>query len=227
MKVISSHSGTVALAVSADDVTPHAGVMSRDLISFISSTYNFAVTPMIPEGVPPFAIQTFTFQSGALSDGNNQIPIFQLNIVPNGDIIFARDTDAADKVMNDFTARLVSTFGYRFEGAQARRIYQSALVVEFEDGIESFIEALAKIEGILNSKMSRADAPFKIKKLGFGYGDPTATIVPTVEGIENSDFLLERRANEPYSKNRYFCTAPTRTEEFIKILETIEASFRE
>jgi hypothetical protein len=226
MKFIAHQTGTVALSVSADDVMPAGGVMSRDVISVVKSRYEFSVAPIIPEGVPGFAIPSFTFQSGALVQENRTIPIFQLSIIPNGDIVSAPDTDTAEIVMDDFTNLLDTTLGYKFSQVQGRRVYQSTIVIEFEDGLESFIEPLVRIEKILDAEMPKGTTPFKIKKIGFGHGDPTQVIAPTLEAIENSDFLIERRAREPYSKNRYYSSAPTTTAEHLRILRKIEDAFR-
>jgi hypothetical protein len=43
-----------------------------------------------------------------------------------------------------------------------------------------------------------------------------------METIENSDFAIERRGDEPYSENRYFCSAPVSTPKHIRILEMLE-----
>ena len=71
----------------------------------------------------------------------------------------------------------------------------------------------------------RAYLPFEIKRLAFGGGDvpnPQMQLQPTIEAIERSDFLMERRAGAPYEVNRYFCAAPIKTAEHIKVLELIE-----
>ena len=68
----------------------------------------------------------------------------------------------------------------------------------------------------------RAYLPFEIKRLAFGGGDvpnPQMQLQPTIEAIERSDFLMERRAGAPYEVNRYFCAAPIKTAEHNKVLE--------
>jgi len=71
----------------------------------------------------------------------------------------------------------------------------------------------------------RAYLPFEIKRQAFGGGgvpNPQMQLQPTIEAIERSDFLMERRAGAPYEVNRYFCAAPIKTAEHIKVLELIE-----
>jgi hypothetical protein len=81
------------------------------------------------------------------------------------------------------------------------------------------------IEDILNNEIQRDGAPFKTKRLAFGYGDITqSTPLQSLDEFKNVDFLIERRAGEPYSKNRYFSSAPLRTIDHVRVLEQIEKS---
>jgi hypothetical protein len=226
MKVIVPTHGTVGVHVAADDVLPQPGLMMRDLIEFVAESYRFAVKPQIPANVAPFMVQNFVFQSGELISGDTKLPIVQLAIIPNGDIVTAATTDIADKILEDFMERLDATFGYRFASAEKERAYQSNVVVEFEAGVEEKIEIFRRLEKILEDASLR-EAPFKFKRLAFGSGDIQAIQSSgTIREIENSDFIIERRATEPYSRNRYFCSAPTTTKNHIKVLHEVEKAFR-
>jgi hypothetical protein len=224
MKLISFTHGTVAVHVSVDEVVPKHGVNARDLIDFVATTYQFSDSPVLPPGVPPLAISAFNFQSGVMVTGDDKWPIMQLSIVRNGDIITAATTDIAETVLDDFMKRLDETIGYRFAAAKKRLSYVSNLVIQFDHGIEEKIMAVAKIETLLNREIHRNTPPFKIKRLTFGHGDITQLYVMplAVEAVENADFVIERRSGEPYSDNRYFCSAPVRTQDHLRILEIFE-----
>ena len=223
MRLIASVQGSSLLHVSADDVTPPGGVMARDLIEFVAQTYAFAVKPDIPPGIAPAALPALVFQSGELAHDQGKLPITNLVIVPNGEIVTSRTTDVADLIVNDYVSRLDSKFGYRFAQARQHRTHHSSVVVQFEGGIETRLRALGAIEEILNLHIPRPDVPFKIKRLGFGYGDiPAIPMMFSIDAFDKSDFVIERRASEPYSENRYFCSAPTSTNEHVRILGMIE-----
>lgn len=222
MKLLVPTHGTVGLRVSADDVVPHVGTMTRDILDFVGTSYKFAVKPTIPPGVAPFMVQNYIFQSGELVSGDSKLPIIQLAIIPNGDMVTATTTEIADKIMDDFMERLDATFGFRFATAEKRRVYQSNVVVEFDVLVDEKISAFKKIEQILNGASIRS-APFEIKRLAFGYGDiQQIQSISSIEEIENSDFVIERRSAEPYSRNRYFCSAPVKTSRLIALLQDIE-----
>jgi hypothetical protein len=138
LKVVLETHGTVGVGVSCDDVVPRPGVMMRDLIEFVAATYQFLVKPTIPSGIAPFMAPNYVVL------GENKWPIVQLAIIPNGDIVTAEDTDAADKIMDDFMTRLDETFGYRFATAEKRRVYQSNLVVRFNPGLSEKIDSFKR-----------------------------------------------------------------------------------
>jgi len=162
------------------------------------------------------------FQSGVLETEKERFPISQLVIAGEGGAITSNTTDAADKVLDDVIRCMDTTLRYRFASSKMRRTYYSNVVVQFDSGIEERISVIGKIEEILNKTMARPAMPFKIKRLAFGYGDPTPPTSLAIENFDNADLVMERRAGEPYSENRYFCGGPTRTNDLIEILELIE-----
>jgi hypothetical protein len=225
MKVITSHFGTAAIQVVNDDVAPKRGVITKEMIEFIAERYQFSVKPVIPPQVPPSALQVLPFQSGVLRVGDEKIAVVAIALVVNGDIASGITTEQADKILDDLSENLEQVFGFRYSTATQRRIYQSNITVQFEGPLEARFEGLNRIEAILNREIERPKLPFKTKRLAFGYGD----VIPAeqqsqanLEIIERTDFIIERRAGAAYEDNRYFCTAPLKTAEHIRILELLE-----
>lgn len=228
MNFIISNAGTAAVKVSADDVTPRRGVLARDLIDFAASEYQFSMSPTLPPGVPTAALPVHTHQSGLfVDDDGERYPIVQLSVVGNGEIITAATTDIAEKILNHFIGRLDDVFGYRFASSRQKRVYHSQVVCQIEPSIELRLKEIGIIENLINKHIPRPDMPFKIKRLAFGGGDISPFFMPTsMDAIEHADFIIERRAGEPYSENRYFSSAPLRTAEHLALLEEFEQVFR-
>jgi len=197
--------------------------MMRDIIEFIAQSYQFAVKPQIPPNIPPFMIPIFVFQSGQFVIGDEKLPIIQLAVIQNGDIVTASTTEVADRILDDFMSRMDSNFGYRFgEAVEKTRSYMSSFVVEFDKPLEEKISALKRFEEILNGASIRSE-PFKIKRLAFGSGDiQQLQSISSIDEMKKSDFFIERRVGEPYARNRYFCSAPMKTADHVKLLELIE-----
>lgn len=221
MKLIKTVSGTVCIRVSGDEAVPPLGVDLRQLIDFIATTYQFAVKPQMPQGLIIPINQPLLFQAGVMTKENDKWPITQLVSVQNGDMVTAASTEIADAVLEDYMSQLDKQLGFRFSQAEKRKVYLSGITVEFEKGIESQIRGLAEIEAILGRELKRTD-PFKIKRLAFGWGDPVVPTDLNFQTIESFDFTIERRVDEPYSRNRYISIAPTTLSEHLRILQAIE-----
>src|SRR5271168_1214436 len=221
MRVINSLQGIVALRYSPDDTMPERTVLMRDLISFVGNAYKFSAMPQTPPG--PVIDPVFSFQSGELIVGDRKLAITSITLAVGGTIVAARNTDEADIILDDLVATLDTELGYRIRDNVKRRDYQSNIVVQFEPSLEDQISALLRAERVLNREIPRPNAPFKTKRLAFGFGDPVRPIRPfSLDDIPNSDFVIERRAGEPYEDNRYLCAAPLRTSEHARVLELVE-----
>ena len=221
MKVILSLQGTAALHVSGDEVSPERGIAIRDLITYVKTTYQFSVAPQFPANFPPALMQNIVFQSGVLIVENTKLPLHQLAMLPNGDMVTAQSTDVADAALDDITKRLDADLGYRYSTVTKKeRFYQSEIVVQFDDAIDQRISGLRKIEDILSREIKLPGFLPSLKRLGFGQGDVTQGI--TFELVGKSDFLIERRSGSAYSENRYATSAPLPTAEHIRVLEVLE-----
>lgn len=224
MKLVVSSQGIVAAGISADDVSPERGLLYQDLIQYVGDMYNFAVRPDIPPNIPIQAPPFFLFQQGRFVNNDSAFPVHQLAIFQNGDSVSAMDTDVAEMILDDYTAKLDANFGFRFANKPQKRYYLSSIVVELAHGIGKQIAGLRKIGEILTREIPREGMPFDTKALAFGWGDPAALTLSSPALLERADFTIERRAGEPYERNRYFSSAPVRTSEHVRILELIEAA---
>jgi hypothetical protein len=226
MKVINSLQGIVALRYSHDDTMPERTVLIRDLLSFVGNAYKFSTRPQPPP--TPVVDPVFSFQSGELILGDRKLAITSITLAVGGTVVAARDTDEADIILDDVVTKLDTELGYRIKDNVKRRDYQSNIVVQFDPSLEDQISALLRAEHVINQEIPRPNAPFKTKRLAFGFGDPLRPMMRpfSLDDIFNSDFVIERRAGEPYEDNRYLCAAPLRTAEHARVLEVVEQAMR-
>jgi hypothetical protein len=223
VKIIGAILGTAAVRTSPDDVMPHGGILQRDLAAFSADLYRFNVKPVIQPGMPPAAV--LVFQSGEFMSDEGKIPIIQLAILPDGYAVTTQTTDPANIVLTDFLAQLDSQLGYRFAEASPRRLCASALVAEFSDDFVNRNAAFSVIQETLNRSLNESnDHPYALKRLAFSH-EPNPEIPGILTSINQAvspDFTIERRANEPMARNRFFCTAPTTTTDHERLLKEIE-----
>lgn len=222
MKVITATGGVAAIQASADDMLPRHGVLQKDLIALINREYEFNVSPSIPPGVPPQPI--LIFQSGRFVQEGEKIPIFQINIFPDGVAISAADTNLADVMLEHLISRLDNDLHYRFSETPQMKLYASALVVKFDVEFLEKLTAIRILAGILNETARRPGPAYSLRRLAFSQGSAAESMTfPSVLQAVPPDFFIEPRVDTVSAeRTRYFCGAPVRTSEHVALLERIE-----
>ncbi len=225
MKVVTPVVGKTrdcCLLASNDDTGPVGGVLPRDLIEFVGGLYKFTARPASDAG-PLYQFTRLRREFCQRSRKGKASPFYQIVIGPDGDALLAQNTDLADLIMTDYLARLDKGLGFRFGQANLARSYLSILVVEFD---AAFVERFSLFEAIeqLTSEAIKGDGRrHKLKRLAFGTDAlPDPTGASAVAQFILRDLLIERRAGEPFERNRFFSRAPLRTNEHIRLLEQIE-----
>lgn len=222
-----STGGTASLRVSADDVVPPRGLLHRDMLQFVGDLYGFGDRPVILPNTPPEMLQISTFQQGRyVANDGNIYPVLQLLVFPNGDAVTAQDTNAADLILDHYTSQLDSMLGYRYNSASQIRYYLSNVVVEFEIDIGEKMSIIKTISDLIRKEIPLDHQSFDLKSLKFGNGDVTQIMFTSPDAVLKSDFTIERRSGELYSSNRYFCSAPMKTDDHIRVLRNIESVIR-
>lgn len=221
VRIIASVLGTAAVRVSVDDVLPRRGLLQRDLIAFVADRYRFNIHPSVSPGAPAQPI--LQFQSGEMASEHGTVAINVLGVFPDGDSVTAQDTDLADIVLTDFIAQLDSQFGYRFSELNPPHLYASALVVEFQESFVRRADTINAIQSVVNQTLDPSHQSYRLKRLGFGCDSSNETgPALSVSHILPPDVTIERRANEPMDRNRFFCVAPLTTQEHEGFLRRIE-----
>jgi hypothetical protein len=133
----------------------------------------------------------------------------------------------ADNVLTDFLEQCDEQFEYRYRAANPAHLFASALVVEFSEDFVERATTFNAIQQTINEGLGSPEPPYKLKRIAFGYDSSNEvginlSIPMTVSRALPTDFAIERRAEEPMGRNRFFCLAPLRTSDHIALLEKIE-----
>jgi hypothetical protein len=221
MKLVGTLQGVCIIKFSLEEVSPLSGVQIPKVQSLIQTTYK--AKPMAAITLkPPTAgeFQPVNFGGGQFTDGDNSYAVPQIMIAANGLMVTAQNTEVSGKIMDHLAGLLDSDLDFRLKDADVKRFYVSALVVKFERNFEDYIAPLRAIREIVQSAMGRADG-VAVKRLSLGPSGDAGPFV-TIDSIEVSDFIIERRAGSPFSDNRYFTIAPVTTESHLEMLQRIE-----
>jgi hypothetical protein len=220
MKFINSVSGSVVIRATEDDIIPEKGMGQGDIINCVTGLYNFASRPTVPQGTH-LIFPILAFGDGKLSKDDYTIPIPQLAMIANADVVTAQNTDLAEEVARHFMNKMDELLGFRYSTAPKQLTYLSNIVVEFENVTDS--AAFTMIYNILETYLGK---PRSLKRLFFGEGDvQQQQALSSLESIDKLDFIIERRAGAPYEANRFFCSAPLSTDEHKRALSEIDAAF--
>jgi hypothetical protein len=223
MKLIGYLQGFTALRAKLEEYMPVRGLVHRDLAELVRTRYQFQVFPTLNPGITPPPVMLFS--GGKFSRNSESFAIHQLAMKEDGDIVLATTTEQADQVVEDLVRLLDDNFGYRLSTADKKISHLNNMVVEFDKGIEEYINILAKLANAINE--SRIGKPsFNIKRLTFGQGAILGEASDLLLLVETADFVIERRSGTGYEANRYFCSAPLPTAEHLRLLERIEAIAR-
>ena len=218
MKIIGHMNAAAALRENQEEYAPEKGVVFADLVELVKSTYSFQTFPSAAPGHP--LLPTLTFQGGRFGSGPDSFAITLLVMEAEGDVVLTTTTDQGDLVLNSLVTLLDEKLEYRLAGAIKRRSYISNIVVEFDEGLELYIQKLSAIAEAINR--ARPKLPeFNLKRLAFG-GPNWIPATDQVTTIESAEFLIERRAGTPFGENRFYSSAPMNTADHIRVLTEIE-----
>jgi hypothetical protein len=223
MKLIGPLQGIAAYRKPPEEYQPETGILPHDMIELIRFAYGFHIFPQLQPNTPPPA--STEFQGGRFSANGSSFVINRLIMTLDGDIAIATRTEQADLFIDDLIRLLDENLGFRLRIGNLTKSFVSNVVVEFDNGLEEYLEPLSKMIAVINDARP-GRSPFNIKRLAFGEADTSPPPTDPLIIIERADFVIERRAGRPLEENRYFCTAPMATEDHIRILERIEAIAR-
>jgi hypothetical protein len=223
MKLIGSVQGIAAYRKPQEEYLPEAGIHPNHLWELIRTAYGFNTYPQWQPNTPPPT--TTEFQVGSFSANGHSFVINRLILTLDGDIAIATSTEQANLVLDDLMRLLDENLGFRLRMGKVTKNFVSNVVVEFDKGLEEYLEPISKVISVINGARLRK-TPFNIKRMVFGEMDIFPPATDPLVIIERSDFVIERRVGHPFEENRYFCTAPMQTGDHIHVLEQIEAIAR-
>jgi hypothetical protein len=218
MKLISLEAGRAVNLIVMEEVRPLHGISLRDFIEAIAERYQFSSVP--DPKVAATSSQPTTFKNGEIELNGDKIIIDDLTIYSDGIGVETKHTDKAALVLEDGVAWFSRSFNLRAPMTPVKRAYSSTVIVEFDNPVEQSLKNWNAIQSLLKDAIKKREADdsgLSLTRIVFST-DPT---IPR-EGY-TSTFQLERRADVPYARNRYFCVAPLDTESHLAYLTALDA----
>lgn len=225
MKIIASQEARSVARLPQEDITLPPSFSSRDFIDLVAMTYKFTSFPELTPQWVKQPTRTMTFDLGELVLEDRKITINRLDVYSDAAVVTAQTTEDGDVVL-DSLLTLMKNAGYAIREKSIRRNYISAVIVEFDDGIEAYIQAVKSLEDVV-SKVFRenlgVETPAQVMRIGFAC-DPSQLRGEDLRSV--AELTIERRANYPFDANRYFSSAPLKTSIHFETLLLMERAMR-
>lgn len=232
MKLASSFAARAALQISLEDVGPSHGISLKLFIEEVRERYQFVNAPSLQShqivgqigSGGSLQMSPFVLQQGVFDHDHTMSQITQLEIAPTPNLLAVTtyDTRIADAFLDDLITYLENRFGYRKIIDHSSRTYWSSVIVQFDEPLDKNLGALLEIERLLSTvytSVAETELLVEFERITFS---PDPLKVPAGILPKLTNFVIERRSLRPYSENRFFSTAPLRTEQHITVLEGIE-----
>ena len=215
MKIISNERGRANQKLNPDEVRPVGGYYVPEAIRLLSDRYGFSQSPTLEEARTTGAI----FKDGRLIAGVNKINLFEFGIHSDAIFATAQDTSSADFVLDDALTWAEQAIGLRQPSTALPRLYDNAIVVEFDVDIE---KRLSVFNDLKHSYERMIQELYGEKTLSALYHMAISSDPLTSSLRLATSFSIERRVGSPFSSNRFFSVAPLRTEMHVELLEFLE-----
>src|SRR5580704_19263338 len=146
MNLISSETGQALQLIVMDEARPlSGGVFLPDAVGRVMQRYRFLSTSAAKQTDPN---QPIKFQTGVIHIEGEAFTITTLEVYSDGIIINSRNTDDADKIMDDFIPWAITDLRFREPVTKIPRTYQSQVVVSLDQSLNSFMVRFDNIKAI-------------------------------------------------------------------------------
>lgn len=223
MKLIGILQAVSGVRAKEEEVSSLSSAPVRNIIDGLRARYKFAVNPALgyQQDTPSNMLPQIVLRGGAFESGDEKLSVGQIAITADSILVASDNSERADKIVDDVAAYLSEEFGFRFRGKHMIRRYLTNAVVEFEGGFLESLDVIEKMATLLENLLPKFPGSQQVAFKRLGFGRIPEDLVDW-DHIERGSFTIERRVNEPFSSNRYFCTGPISSSNLIMALENME-----
>jgi len=212
-----------------DEVRPLSGTYFPESARLVTERYGFTVSPAPADALSGGA----KFTGGRLIAGSKHVNIADMTIYSNAvQVTTITNTADSDFVIDDVMSWSISALGFRRPMTIFPRMYESALIVEFEKDTSALIEGLNILSNSYREQFANLynlDAPTALVSIGIGIDPLVAArhLPPPIPTLLKTEFGLVRRTNILYESERFFAVGPLKTDTHRQLLEQFERAIPE
>jgi hypothetical protein len=216
MKIISQDSCRVTILFPLEEVVPLGGINGPEALGKIQRRYEFLKTPDPTMTREDVVKQGYKFSTGQIILSGKKTVVIEFAIYNDGIVADARNSEIAEAFLDDIIQFMQTEFEFRKFSSEPRRYFHNQLVVEFEKPLGRLIPTFDKISRTISQFLGPDDA-MNFARIDFQADKTGKSAVPP-------KLVIERRLGISFDKERYFSSAPIRTQEHVAVLEELERS---
>jgi hypothetical protein len=200
--------------VEVQELNPRGKAYYPDIAAALVRRFNFQAYPTKLEDFDE--TKGIEFKDGKFSDGTlERVQLFTHGIVVDTRV----STEVSAALLHETLLWAKSELGLHYEESMVkRRAFVSQVTFESNLKLGKLNPVLGKVGSLVSSKLSSSMGQL------VNY-EPTGIILnldQSATKLSPGFFTLERRAEVPFSDNKYFSSAPLPTQDHISILQEVE-----
>jgi len=220
MKIIGFDKCRVSMLVDLLEIGTRDGLYFPGAATLLQSKFNFISIPQPASQANPKEV--LCFEHGFFNYEGRDINIRAFEIYPHGLVAQAADSNAAEIFLDEFSAFATAELGQVAEGLIGRKFFASSLMVQFDKEANGFLSANEKIIALFSNHLKATYGLEQKAELSRISMRPDPDKLNARVGSLLTEFTLERRINAPYEDQKFYSTAPLRTDDHIAFLQKIE-----
>src|ERR1700756_3928637 len=144
MKIISFETARVTWLFPLEEFGPPAGADSPSILSLIAERYGFTIVPTITTRAD-LEKKGLVFGMWHFQRGDETFVVTDFAIYTDGLAAVAQKSEWAEAFLEDVTAWVKNDFGFREISTGIRKLYSSAIVVDFETSPSMLVRHFQRI----------------------------------------------------------------------------------
>lgn len=220
MKLIGPEVGRYILIFPWEEVRPFSGMGIPFTVHALTERYKFQFPPPLNRTWKEIEGSILEFREGIFVDEPHTAVVNELSLYSDGFAVQCRMTDDAERVAKDMIEWAQRDMDFRQFVRDPIKLHFSQVVVQFEANVERLLKDWTEIQQLLSAAVSRRHpnaTPVRLQRFSFK-SDPMTMVNANL----TSEFVIERRANEPFGSNRFVCSGPLPTHDLLTLLSGLD-----
>lgn len=220
MKLIAVEMGRVAMLFPVEEIRPTGGLNVSELVGLLVERYGFQFLPDLSRPWEEMQKSVFKFNSGVFKVNNKQKNILEFTIYNDGIVANTSSTEDSEKFLEDMLGWAKDAFHIREITTKPTFYYSSQIIVEFDIDMNALLSQFKHISDLYGKELKTLYNVQQLPELSRLAINCDRTKLPIT--VLGTDFVMERRLNQPYEDKRFFCEAPLPTAQHLQLLRDIE-----